>query len=192
MPKVSTEQQVKDVLNKFQGEIEQVPPRLSNVKIAGKPARARARGDQQFEVHSRKVQVDSITLESLSENELCFRAVVSSGTYIRSLAVDIAGSLGTIGHLSALRRTAIGNFTLGPGYSPFEKRMGPAEFLYWLPGLELKEKQLLMVQQGKKVFLESEDEDIVKILSAGEFFGLGQVRKGVLSSIRLLPVEQNG
>jgi len=112
-----TRAQVQAVLPLFIGEIEQLPPVYSALKIDGKPAYARARAGEQVEVKPRRVTVGELkvlpaTASSEELVEITLSATVSKGTYIRSLARDIARAVGTVGHVSYLRRTRAGPFGL--------------------------------------------------------------------------------
>jgi len=112
-----TRAQVEAVLPAFTGEIEQLPPVYSALKIDGKPAYARARAGEQVEVKPRRVTVGELkvlpaTASSEELVEITLSATVSKGTYIRSLARDIARAVGTVGHVSYLRRTRAGPFGL--------------------------------------------------------------------------------
>jgi len=112
-----TRAQVQAVLPLFIGEIEQLPPVYSALKIGGKPAYARARAGEQVEVKPRRVTVGELkvlpaTASSEELVEITLSATVSKGTYIRSLARDIARAVGTVGHVSYLRRTRAGPFGL--------------------------------------------------------------------------------
>jgi tRNA pseudouridine55 synthase len=105
-----TLEQVEAVLPRFTGQIEQVPPAYSALKIGGKAAYARARGGEQFEMQPRQVTVHALSVTKAAGDEVTLSASVSKGTYIRSLARDIAQALGTVGHVSYLRRTRAGPF----------------------------------------------------------------------------------
>ena len=122
-----TPEQVESILPRFSGAIEQVPPAYSAIKIGGKAAYARARAGEPLEMESRRVTIHSLRVsaspreqadvtrsredaEMLEQVTLC--GEVSKGTYIRSLARDIARALGTVGHVSRLRRTRAGPFGL--------------------------------------------------------------------------------
>jgi tRNA pseudouridine55 synthase len=100
------------VLPRFTGAIEQVPPAYSALKIEGKAAYARSRAGEQLEMIARTVTVHELHLLAISADEATLSATVSKGTYIRSLARDIAQALGTVGHVSMLRRTRAGPFGL--------------------------------------------------------------------------------
>jgi tRNA pseudouridine55 synthase len=112
-----TREQVEAVLPRFTGEIEQVPPAYSALKIEGKAAYARARAGEEPEMKPRHVTVHELTLLATQPDEITLSATVSKGTYIRSLARDIARALGTVGHVSYLRRTRAGPFGLDQAVS---------------------------------------------------------------------------
>ena len=103
---------VEAVLPRFTGAIEQVPPAYSALKIAGKPAYARARAGEEVEMKPRRVMIHELRLMSATTEEATFAATVSKGTYIRSLARDVARALATVGHVTMLRRTRAGPFGL--------------------------------------------------------------------------------
>lgn len=109
--------QVEAALARFTGEIEQVPPAYSALKIDGKAAYARARAGEQVELKSRSVIIYDLRLLESSPGSATFSGTVSKGTYIRSLARDIAHALGTVGHVSYLRRTRAGPFGLDKAVS---------------------------------------------------------------------------
>lgn len=110
-------EQLEEVLPCFTGEIEQVPPAYSALKIDGKAAYARARAGEDIELKSRTVTVYDLRLLESSPGSATLSATVSKGTYIRSLARDIAHALGTVGHVSYLRRTRAGPFGLDKAVS---------------------------------------------------------------------------
>ena len=105
-------EEVEAMLPRFTGTIEQIPPAYSALKIGGKPAYQRSRAGEQVEMKARTVTVPELRLLESSADEARFSATVSKGTYIRSLARDIARALGTVGHVTMLRRTRAGPFTL--------------------------------------------------------------------------------
>ena len=104
--------QIEAVLARFIGEIEQVPPAFSALKIDGKAAYARARAGELIEMKSRTTTIFDLRLLESRPDSATLSATVSKGTYIRSLARDIARALGTVGHVSYLRRTRAGPFSL--------------------------------------------------------------------------------
>jgi len=104
-----TEDAVRTALATFNGVITQTPPAYSAIKIGGQRAYKLARKGQEVEIPSRQVTIHLIELLDYTYPELKIRTHVSSGTYIRSLAVDIGEALGTGAYCSQLRRTSIGD-----------------------------------------------------------------------------------
>ena len=105
---------VRAALARFVGSIEQRPPIYSALKVAGKPAYEYARAGQAVELAKRTVQIRAIELLScdIAAQEFEISVACSKGTYIRTLAEDLALALGTVGHLASLRRTRTGGFDL--------------------------------------------------------------------------------
>ena len=106
-----TEQLVREVLPRFEGEIMQVPPVFSACKVEGKRAYDLARKGKEVELRAKPLRIDEIELTDcrLENQEITLRIVCSKGTYIRALARDIGQALGSGAHLTALRRTRVGD-----------------------------------------------------------------------------------
>lgn len=104
--------QVEEMLRKFTGRIEQVPPAFSACKVDGKRAYHIARKGKAVELKPKVLVIDEIELLKYSQEEITIRVVCSKGTYIRALARDIGEALGSGGHLTALRRTRVGDATI--------------------------------------------------------------------------------
>ena len=109
---IPTLQQVQQVLNKFIGEIQQIPPAFSAIKVDGKRAYKLARAGKTVEMEPRQVKIYTIKDVEYDYPKLGFLTEVSSGTYIRSLAEDVGRNLGTGAYLSGLRRTQIGDYKI--------------------------------------------------------------------------------
>lgn len=107
-----TRELVGEVLAKFTGRIEQVPPAFSACKIDGKRAYKMARKGDTVELKPKILVIDEIELLEYSPESITIRVVCSKGTYIRALARDIGAALGSGGHLTALRRTRVGDVTI--------------------------------------------------------------------------------
>jgi tRNA pseudouridine55 synthase len=160
--------EIEAVLPRFTGAIEQVPPVFSALKVDGQRAYDRARAGEAVELAKRSVTVFSLTLSSpgvLGEDlpEITFRAHVSKGTYIRSLARDIARAVGTVGHVTYLRRTRAGPFTekqaisldslneIGKG-APLQDHLLPLEAgLDGIPAHPLDPESAQAARQGRVV-----------------------------------------
>ena len=104
-----TREMVDEVLKKFTGRIEQVPPAFSACKIDGKRAYKMARKGKEVELKAKILVIDEIELLEYSQQSIVVRVVCSKGTYIRALARDIGTALNSGGHLTALRRTRVGD-----------------------------------------------------------------------------------
>lgn len=102
--------EIQKTLEKFTGQIEQRPPLFSAIKIDGQRAYKKARKGEAFEIPKRKVQIYELELIDYKYPLVKFRVKCSSGTYIRTLAMDIAESLKTKGYLTELIRTKIGKY----------------------------------------------------------------------------------
>ncbi len=168
--------QIEAVLHQFTGPIEQIPPAFSAIKIDGKRAYDLARAGEEVEMRARGVSVYSLRVSAPSrEQKILMRgggdaeildnvtltAQVSKGTYIRSLARDIAHALGTVGHVSMLRRTKAGPFSLdqaisldklnafGQGAAQDDIFLPMEAGLDDIPALDLSPEQARAVQQGR-------------------------------------------
>ena len=158
---------VEAVLPRFTGPIEQVPPAYSALMVDGQRAYDRARAGEAVELKMRGVTVYSLTSQASSSKlgedleEITLQAHVSKGTYIRSLARDIARALGTVGHVTMLRRVRAGPFGLEQAISldmlnevgkgaALENVLLPLEAgLVDIPALDLGPEQASMVRQGR-------------------------------------------
>ena len=106
-----SDEAIRAVLDRFRGEIEQRPPAYSALKVDGKRAYDLARAGERVELAPRKVWIGRLELLARPDvDHADFGVACGKGTYIRSLGRDLALALGTVGHLSALRRTAAGPF----------------------------------------------------------------------------------
>ena len=120
LTQISTQQpsldEIQSVLNKFKGQISQTPPQYSAIKVDGQRAYKAARVGKTVKIEPRQVNIYGIEDVIYEYPKLSFTCKVSSGTYIRSLAVDIGEKLGTGAYLSGLRRTTVGNYSVSDAY----------------------------------------------------------------------------
>jgi tRNA pseudouridine55 synthase len=107
-----SEEPVREVLAGLVGEIDQVPNAVSAVKVDGKRAYARVRAGEEVALPARRVTIRAIDITRVELPDVDVSVHCSSGTYIRAIARDVGAALGVGGHLTALRRTAVGPFTL--------------------------------------------------------------------------------
>jgi tRNA pseudouridine55 synthase len=155
--------QVEAVLSSFTGPIDQVPPAYSALMIDGRRAYDRARAGEEVEMKTRQVTVHQLRAEASDGVEATLSARVSKGTYIRSLARDIAFALGTVGYVTMLRRTKAGPFTLEKAISldklgelghlrELEQALLPLTAgLDDIPALPVTPDQAGLLRQGRKL-----------------------------------------
>jgi tRNA pseudouridine55 synthase len=110
-------QDVEKVLENFRGEIEQVPPMFSAVKVRGQRLYKLARRGEEIQRNPRKITITALELEKFQLPNISVSVVCNKGTYIRTLCEDIAKALGCTGHMSYLRRTRSGAFSVGQAVS---------------------------------------------------------------------------
>ena len=111
--RIPSKEEIIQIIPSFIGEISQTPPAYSAIKINGQRAYDLARKGQDIEIPSRQIQIHELHLLSIpSATSARFSVRCSKGTYVRTLGADIAEKLGTFGHLSTLRRTKCGKFSL--------------------------------------------------------------------------------
>jgi len=109
--------EIEAALSEFRGIIDQVPPKFSAIKVDGKRAYDLARGGEAVELKSRQVRIDRFDLVDCTAQTATFAVDCGKGTYIRSLARDLAATLGTCGHVTMLRRTRVGPFDLAQSFT---------------------------------------------------------------------------
>jgi tRNA pseudouridine55 synthase len=161
-----TDEAIRSALATFIGDIEQVPPAFSALKIEGKRAYDLARASQPVDLKPRRVLIDRLALLGRPDTDHAdFVVSCGKGTYIRSLGRDLARGLGTVAHLSALRRTAAGPFREEAAISlPKLEALGHipallgalapvATALDDIPALALTEAQADRLRQGQPVLL---------------------------------------
>lgn len=111
-----TEELIHETVKQFIGEIDQRPPIFSALKKDGVRLYEHARNGEEVEIPTRKTVIHEFEITRIALPEIDFRVVCSKGTYIRSLAFDFGKALNSGGHLTALRRTKIGNYDVKDGY----------------------------------------------------------------------------
>ena len=158
---IPTGEDVAAILPQFTGAIEQAPPAYSAIKINGKRAYDRARAGEEVEMKLRATTIHSLEILGSEGAAVTLRAHVSKGTYIRSLARDIALALGSVGHVTYLRRIKAGSFTEAQAISldsaeeiakgaPIENLLLPLEAgLDDIPVLNLEPDSAQAVRQGR-------------------------------------------
>lgn len=112
------EVKLKEILKSFEGIQEQTPPKYSALKIGGVPAYKRARKGEDVKIKKREIFIEKIELVRMSLPDVYLKIVCSSGTYIRTIALDLGRKLGFGAYLSGLKRVRIGNFDIKDSVSP--------------------------------------------------------------------------
>ncbi|MBF03441.1 MAG: tRNA pseudouridine(55) synthase TruB [Flavobacterium sp.] len=120
-----TDALINETTNQFLGEIDQKPPVFSAIKKDGKRLYEHARAGEEVEIKARKTTIYEFEITRIHLPEIDFRIKCSKGTYIRSIAYDFGIALQSGGHLTALRRTKIGNYDVKNAVDPanFEKNI---------------------------------------------------------------------
>lgn len=111
-PNRPTPQEINAILPDFRGTIQQIPPAFSAIKVDGERAYALARAGEKVELKARPVDIYELDLVEFSDDTATFRCICGKGTYVRSLARDMAERLGTKGYVSRLIRESVGPFSL--------------------------------------------------------------------------------
>ena len=188
---IPSQRDIEGVLPTFFGDIMQIPPKYSAKNVNGKRGYELARAGIEFELAAKKVHIYGMELLGESEdkgNTYRIKINCGGGTYIRSLARDIAAALGTKAVMSSLLRTKSGVFTLDkaipfsllesdPSMEELEKWLIPTESVLPYEDLLLNEKQSVKLFQGQQVCVEQAD-GLYKIYQEGNFYGIAEVTDG--------------
>src|SRR5512133_1669247 len=158
-----TEEHFNEELQKFVGEIEQVPPPYSAVKVKGRKAYEMAREGEEIDLAPRRIKVYSLELLEWAPPEAVIDVYCSSGTYVRSLAHDLGEKLGCGAHLIGLRRTKSGRFTLRDAVplrrlreafedgNWYQYLIPAAEALSDWPAIELTQDEVEAIRHGHRI-----------------------------------------
>ena len=157
-----TQAMLQSVTEQFLGEIMQVPPMYSALKKDGKKLYELAREGIEVERAARPLTIYQLSLTPLSDQQLQLTVTCSKGTYVRVLAEDIAKALGTVGHLTALRRIQTGDFEIANAITladfaaldvaaRFDKLLAVDACVHSLPSLVLDDNQSKRIRQGQRL-----------------------------------------
>jgi tRNA pseudouridine55 synthase len=198
-PVAVTEQQSRAAMADFRGEIEQIPPMYSALKRDGKPLYEYARQGVELERAPRRVTIHRLELITFSGDEAIIDVDCSKGTYVRTLAADIGEVLGCGAHLSALRRTRIGDLDLAQAISLADleallperrvARLAPADaLLAGVPVVQLDAHETERVRHGQSIRRDGVPGQRYRLYGAdAHFLGLGeQSADGWLNPRRLV------
>ncbi|MEP6342694.1 MAG: tRNA pseudouridine(55) synthase TruB [Maricaulaceae bacterium] len=197
------------ILHEFTGEISQMPPKFSALKVDGKRAYDLARAGEDFALKARPVRIDHLDCVDATEHTASFIVDCGKGTYVRSLARDIAARLGTCGHVVRLRRTRVGVFDEKDSFSvddleklPYEGRVLEAlrpvkTVLDDIPDLAVTENDAIHLKHGRAIALSSYDtrqlagvlqdaqEPLILALYEGKSLALCEIREDALHPKRV-------
>ncbi len=204
---------VRALLPRFTGQIMQVPPRFSAVKIDGERAYDLAREGEVVELAPRPVEINRLeAIETADPDHTVFAAECGKGTYVRSLARDMGRALGCFGHVAALRRTAVGPFTEevatsletvqqtaqppGNGAAIGRPVLLPVEAaLAALPALRVSAADAGRLTRGQAVLLRGRDAPMlagwVSVSAHGSLIALAEVEKGELRPRRIFNLPRS-
>lgn len=149
--------EIEKILKSFLGKSKQLPPMTSAIHVNGKKLYELAHQGKEVDRPLRDIEVYKIELISFKGDELTFRTLVSKGTYIRVLGSDIANKLGTVGHLSSLRRTKVGPFTVETASKDINESslVSTYDVLKEFTGVvKFDERKINDIKNGKIKFLE--------------------------------------
>jgi tRNA pseudouridine55 synthase len=194
-PFAGGEAQIRAVLERFKGEIRQVPPMHSALKREGVPLYERARRGESVERAPRSVAIHDLALVRLESPLLELRVRCSKGTYVRTLAEDIGEALGTYAHLAALRRTASGRWRVEDAakleaLSSSQPLLTLESLLADLPRAELAPAEESRFRNGQALEWSLASGLCAVYGSAGQAIGLAQAAAGRLRPLRLLGASQ--
>ena len=158
------EKRIENLLRRFVGEIQQLPPMYSAVRVGGKRLYELARKGRTVERTLRSVTIHSLTLSRCLADGFCFEVHCSKGTYVRTLAEDMGAEFGTVAHLSSLRRTRSGAFSVDDAVevrtldacrcdsAKLLRRLLPVDAgLMHLPAVELDPAQSRRMREGGRI-----------------------------------------
>lgn len=179
--------EIKAVLQKFTGEIDQIPPMYSALKLNGKKLYELARSGITVERKARRITIFELKLLGHQKDNLELEVFCSKGTYIRSLAEDIGDKLGCGATVKALSRTQSGQFTIGQAKS-IEQLQEMDELtrleclievdfpLGSLPSVQLSDRQAIALRYGQAIDFTEINQGQVRMYSPDGFLGLGEMR----------------
>ena len=188
-----TEGDILPVLEQFKGEIQQIPPMYSAIKINGQKLCNLARKGKDVERPARTITIHALDFLGMDGSDVRLRVHCSKGTYIRTLCKDIGEALGCGGCMAALRRVSAGSYTIEDAIplADLVASDDPARYLQAVdtlftqyPAVTLTEKQALRTRNGNSFSIDLADGTYRAYDKNGEFLMLAKVESGVMSTIK--------
>lgn len=179
---------IKELISSFVGKQIQQPPIYSSIKVNGKKLYEYARNGESVEIPTREVEIFSIDVLHLQDNQVTFKVHCSKGTYIRSLCVDIAKKLGYPGHMHSLQREASGRFSLAQSHTLEQIEKGDFTLLSIEEALQDYPKYYIedetIIYHGKQISHDKQ-EIVVVYNTTGQALAIyGPASEGYLKNIR--------
>lgn len=180
------DKKLRECLQSFLGDIDQVPPMYSALKHQGKKLYELAREGKTVDRPARGIRIHDLNLLAFDTHSITLDVACSKGTYIRSLAEDIGHALGTCATVIALRRTAAGMFDIEQTHTwpelqsmnsdDFQSLLLPVDFpLRDIPALPLDDEQALRIQQGQQIRIDTNPIGTMRLYHQELFLGLGEI-----------------
>lgn len=186
-------EKVEQVFQKLKGPQTQIPPMFSAKKVEGQKLYKMARKGLSVERKPEPITIHRLELISAKGNNLAFEACVSKGTYIRTFAEKIAEELGTLGHLTELRRIKAGIHDVALAKKPDELKLPfdylpISSFLTHLQTIELDEKEATDILCGKQILKDAGENHLKNfaLYCKAHFIGLGSYNQGILTAKRMM------
>ena len=188
-----SEEEFLGILPQFRGNIQQIPPMYSALKVNGQKLVDLARKGKEVERQPRQITVFELTCLEFSGREARLRVRCSKGTYIRTLCKDIGQALGCGGCMAALRRVQAGEYTIGEAVplqtlletEEPEKFLRPVDSMFRnYPDVTLTEKQTMRCRNGNSFSVTLTEGTYRAYSQSGEFLMLAKVEAGVMSTIK--------
>ncbi len=193
---------IQNALPQFTGSIQQVPPNFSAVKIDGQRAYKLARAGEEIIIQPREVYIDSLQLVNIPDPDHAeFEMVCGTGTYVRSLARDLALKLGTVAHCTAIIRTKVGGFHTADaillnnlldsgaeiGHSPAQDALHPPAFgLDDIPAVALRDEEAHRMLHGQAVkFVSMVDFNRIPVMPDGQSIALAMLEDKIIAMVEV-------
>jgi tRNA pseudouridine55 synthase len=203
---------IEAVLPSFVGEIDQVPPAYSAIKVDGRRAYDLARNDEVVELEPRRVRIDRLELIAMPDADHAeFEVHSGKGAYMRSLARDLALALGSVGHVAALRRIKVGPFTesmaisldkleeLGHSAPPLDQLLPVETALADIPALALTEAEARRLHHGQPVPVlpviarspgkKVAQGDVLRAMAGNRLVAIASIKGGEIRPLRVLNLD---
>lgn len=193
-------EQIRDAILSFRGNMKQVPPMYSAIKVGGRKLYEYAREGKEVPVAAREINIHDVIIHRIEGMEAEFTVMCSKGTYIRTLCHDIGTKLGCGGAMASLVRTGSGMFQLENSISlqelaemtseEIQKTLAPADKpLEWMPSISLDKIHARHFIDGKRIDRSVVSPGLVRVYFDGVFLGVGKFDSGKLKAHKVFNVR---